>query len=92
MDLFIVFGVFLLKDLMGKYKYVSSVVIFYFYLIIFLYYVSYLASIPNSGRNFPTEVMNIINRQSVLQHTISIAKSIFPAQITKSFMKLQSFQ
>lgn len=36
--------------------------------------------------------MNIINRQSVLHHTISIAKSAFPDYITKSFTKLQSFQ
>jgi len=48
-----------------------------------------LASIPNSGRSFATEVMNIINRQSVLHHTISIAKNFFP---DKSFIKLQSIQ
>jgi hypothetical protein len=36
--------------------------------------------------------MNIINCQSVLHHTISIAKSLLPEHITKSFMKLQSFQ
>ena len=48
-----------------------------------------MASIPNSGRSFATEVMNIINRQSVLHHTISIAKNFFP---DKSFIKLQSIQ
>lgn len=36
--------------------------------------------------------MNIINRQSALHHTMSIAKSLFSDQITMSFMKLQSFQ
>lgn len=47
---------------------------------------------PNSGRNFATEVMNIINRQSLLHHTMSIGKSIFSDKVIKSFMKLQSFQ
>ncbi|CAG8707168.1 15007_t:CDS:2 [Rhizophagus irregularis] len=51
-----------------------------------------MASMPNSGRNFATEVMNIINRQSLLHHTMSIGKSIFSDKVIKSFMKLQSFQ
>ncbi|CAG8638483.1 2020_t:CDS:2, partial [Funneliformis caledonium] len=51
-----------------------------------------MASIPNSGRSFTTEVMNTINRQSILQHTIAIAKTSFSEQIAKSFMKLRSYQ
>jgi hypothetical protein len=36
--------------------------------------------------------MNVINRQFILQYTISITKSLFSNEITESFINLQAFQ
>ena len=36
--------------------------------------------------------MSTINRQSVLQYTIALAKVSLPEQIIESFMKLKSYQ
>ena len=36
--------------------------------------------------------MSIISRQSVLQHTIALAKVSLPEQVIESFIKLRSYQ